>query len=298
MKKNYCLLFLILATTFLFAERPLVHDIQARTAGNTKVRISWQLPEKPEPAITSLIIYRTTEQITSFRQLSNIQPLATLPPQTIVYVDTLSDLKDYYYTVISITDSVYDVVLLSFNSTVTAVRLPAKKEAEDKSEEREHEAVYPDGTLRKTPLPYLDMIEGINSEPLISKVTAETARNSLSGKNIYKKEKLNPYIFEEDLVSPDAGDDYLLFDILKNYFVQKNYKSSIEKLNKLIGTNINTNTQNRAYFYLGEAQYFSGKYEEAVRSFVKVQAAYPTLAKKWLDSSLDRCVSPQTDTDR
>ena len=96
------------------------------------------------------------------------------------------------------------------------------------------------------------------------------------------------YIFEEDLVSPDGGDEYLLFEILKASFVTKKYKETIEKLNQLIGTNISEETRNRAYFYLGESQYFCRNYEDAVRSFVKVQAAFPTVSKKWLEDSLDR----------
>ncbi len=292
MKKILCLVIMIISTSFLFAERPLVRDIQARPSGissGNKVRITWKLPEKPEPAINSLILYRTTEQISSFSQLAETQPLATLAPYVSEYVDTLSDLKDYYYTVISLTDTVYDVVLLSFNSTVTGVHLTVKKVEEKEAEKTEYETVYPEGKLRKTPLPFIDMIEGTSVEPLVSDKTAVSAMNTLSGNNgKYKKEKLTPYIFEEDLVSPDAGDDYLLYEILKNHFVQKNYSTTIEKLNQLIGTNISKDTQNRAYFYLGEAQYFSGKYEEAVRSFVKVEQYFPVVSKKWIEASLDR----------
>ena len=66
------------------------------------------------------------------------------------------------------------------------------------------------------------------------------------------------------------------------------YKETIDKLNHLIGTNISIETRNRACFYLGEAQYFNHNYEDAVRSFVKVQQEFPTLSKKWLEASLDR----------
>ena len=133
------------------------------------------------------------------------------------------------------------------------------------------------------------MIEGINAEPLVSDNTANQAETLVAGINASgKKAKLTPHLFEEDLVSPDGGDDYLLFQILKNYFVAKKYRETVDKLSQLIGTNISDSTRNRACFYLGEAYYLQGNYEEAVRSFVKVQAAYPTLAKKWLDSSLDR----------
>ena len=290
MKKIICSLVLILTAAFVFADRPLVRDIQARAGSGTKVRITWQLPKNPDTEIESYLLYRTTEQITSFSQLKNIQPITALTPDRAGYTDTLSDLRDYYYTVISqTTEGPYDVVLLSFNSTVTGVHLIAKKQVEIPVEKNDYETVYPDGTLRKTPLPFIDMIEGIDAEPLVSDNTA-TQVSSLTGGNskTSKNALLTPYIFEEDLVSPDGGDAYLLFEILKASFVTKKYKETIEKLNQLIGTNISEDTRNRAYFYLGESQYFSRNYEDAVRNFVKVQAAFPTLSKKWLEDSLDR----------
>jgi TolA-binding protein len=122
------------------------------------------------------------------------------------------------------------------------------------------------------------------SDQTVTQVSSLTGGSSRASKN----QLLTPYIFEEDLVSPDGGDAYLLFEILKASFVTKKYKETIEKLNQLIGTNISEETRNRAYFYLGQSQYFNHNYEDAVRSFVKVQAAYPTLAKKWLEASLDR----------
>ena len=290
MKKTICSLFLILITVLLFAERPLVRNIQARATGGKKIRISWQLPEQPEPAIYNILIYRTTEQITSYSQLKGIEALATLPAEQTTYTDQIEDLRDYYYTVISRTEKgSYDLVMLSFNSTVTGVHLTAKKSAEQPDTKNDYETLYPDGTMRKTPLPYLDIVEGINAEPLVSDQTASKAK-SLSGKSgkSSKSKNLTPYIFEEDLVSPDGGDAYLLFEILKTSFVTKKYRETIDKLNQLIGTNISEETRNRAYFYLGEAQYFNHNYEDAVRSFIKIQQTYPTISKKWLEASLDR----------
>ena len=290
MKKLICSLFLILSAVLLFAERPLVRDIQARSGNGKKIRISWALPKAPEPALYNLYLYRTTKQITSYKQLKNIEPVATLTPDRTSYIDQVEDLRDYFYTVISETVSgPYDLVLLSFNSTVTGVHLTPKKTVEKDVEKADYETVYPEGTLRKTPLPYLDIIEGAGAEPLISDNTASKVKSLTAGnKKSGSAASLTPYIFEEDLVSPDGGDAYLLFEILKSSFVTKKYKETIDKLNQLIGTNISEETRNRACFYLGESQYFNRNYEEAVRSFVKVQAAYPTLSKKWLEASLDR----------
>jgi len=289
MKKIICSLILTLTAFLLFAERPLVRDIQARAGSGKRIRITWQLPENPEPALYNLFLYRTNEQISSYSQLEGLEPLTTLTPDKSSYTDQVEDLRDYYYTVISETEKgPYDLVLLSFNSTVTGVHLFAKKNSTEKVEKTEIETVYPEGSLRKTPLPYLDIIEGMGAQPLVSdaaasKVTGLTGGNSKAS----GIEKLTPHIFEEDLVSPDGGDAYLLFEILKTSFVTKKYKESIEKLNQLIGTNISESTRNRAYFYLGESQYFNHNYEDAVRSFVKVQHAYPSLAQKWLEASLD-----------
>lgn len=290
MKKTICSLILIIAASLLFAEKPLVRDIQAKVGNGKKVRISWQLPQKPEPALYNLLIYRTTGQITSYTQLENLEPIASLAPEKTSYIDTLEDLRDYFYTVISETEKgPYDVVLLSFNSTVTSVHLTTKKQVEEPVEKIETETMYPDGTLRKTPLPYLDIIDGVGAEPLVSDKTASDVSSLTGGsKKASKASVLTPYIFEEDLVSPDGGDAYLLFEILKSSFVTKKYKESIDKLNHLIGTNISESTRNRAYFYLGEAHYFNKNYEEAVRNFVKVQGVYPTLSQKWLEASLDR----------
>ena len=281
---------MILTAAFVFAERPIVRDIQARAGSGTKVRIIWQLPKETTPEIESLLLYRTTEQVTSFSQLKNVQPITALTPDRAGYTDQLSDLREYFYTVIAqTTEGPYDVILLSFNSTVTGVHLIAKKQTETQAEKKEIEQVYPDGTLRKTPLPFIDMIDGFDAEPLVSDSTVSQV-STLTGGNskTSKSPLLTPYIFEEDLVSPDGGDEYLLFEILKASFVTKKYKETIEKLNQLIGTNISEETRNRAYFYLGESQYFCRNYEDAVRSFVKVQAAFPTVSKKWLEDSLDR----------
>lgn len=281
---------MILTAAFVFAERPIVRDIQARAGSGTKVRIIWQLPKETTPEIESLILYRTTEQVTSYSQLRNVQPITALTPDRAGYTDQLSDLRDYFYTVIAqTTEGPYDVVLLSFNTTVTGVHLIAKKQTEAPTEKKDVEQIYPDGTLRKTPLPFIDMIDGIDAEPLVSDSTVSQVSSLTGGSSKTSRSPLlTPYIFEEDLVSPDGGDEYLLFEILKASFVTKKYKETIDKLNQLIGTNISDDTRKRAYFYLGESQYFCRNYEDAVRSFVKVQAAFPTVSKKWLEDSLDR----------
>lgn len=286
MKKSVCLLLSLICTALLFAEKPIVQDIQAKAGNGTKINISWTLPQKPDSKISLLYLYRSDKQINSYTQIETMTPIAVLDANSTSYTDSVSDFKDYYYAVIAISDIPYRVILRSFNATVTGTHLNAKPKAAAKKKVEE-EKLYPEGTLRETPLPYIDLIEGIGKKETASETIA-LKTNSLVSEDEKNSNILTQYIFEEDMISPDGGDDYLLFDILKTKFVTRKYSDAIIQLNKLIGTNISDTTRNRAYFYLGEAQYLSGDYEAAVKTFVKISQYYPTLTKKWLDASLDK----------
>ena len=108
--------------------------------------------------------------------------------------------------------------------------------------------------------------------------------------NVYdvkNDEYIHPYIFQEDLYTPDGGDDFILFEILKNYFIQEKYDQAFISLQHLTKTNIDEKVLNRAIFYMGQSLYFCANYEEAITTFVKVAEIYPELTKKWIVLSLD-----------
>ncbi len=286
MKKLISCIVFAFFTLLAFADKPIVQDIQALPGKNNRINLFWALPENPDEEITELRVYRSKNQINNYAQISAMNPIATLAADFTGYTDVAPDLNEYYYAVIAVTKEPYDLILLSFNSTVTGVKISTEIKRKEQKK-TEYEKFYPDGTKRETPLPYIDFVEPADKDAQISDKT-KSATSGLITKNPKKAAIMNPYVFEEDLISPDGGDDYLLFDILKNYFVQQKYEETVENLQKLTGTNINENTRNRAFFYLGEAEYFQGHYENAIKTFVKVEHAYPTLVKKWLDSSLDR----------
>jgi len=287
MKKSVSLLLSILLSTFLFAEQPLVKDIKAQGGKGQKITITWTLPSNVEEPITKLYLYRSLKQITNYQQIKDKKPLIELKPSYTGYIDTVSDFKDYFYAVIAVTDQPYDLILLSFNSTVSGAHL-TPKEKTDAAIKIPEEKLYPDGALRETPLPFVDILDqNYDEESMISEETLDSTKELYSNKK-NKKNLLKQYIFEEDLISPDGGDDYLLFEILKNSFVQRKYDQALTDLNKLVGTNISESTRNRAYFYIGEAQYLTGDYQAAVKTFIKIQQVYPVQAKKWLDSALNK----------
>ena len=286
MKKKVCIILSIIFSSLLFAEIPIVRDISAEAGKNKKINILWSLPETPSEEITELLVYRNTKQISSYDQIRTLTPIISLPGNTTAYTDTVEDFSDYFYAVVAVTTKPYDLILLSFNSTVSGVHLKSVVQ-KTYTEQKEEEKLYPEGTLREIPLPYIDITDSINDNEVISDSVAEGTYD-LAGATNAKQDILKPYIFEEDLISPDGGDDYLLFNILKTTFVRRKYKEAVAQLEKLAGTNINETTRKRAYFYLGESYYFLGNYKDAVKTFVRVESCYPSLVKEWLNSSLDK----------
>lgn len=275
--------------TFSFAQRPIVQDIQA-VAGNTnKINILWNLPLNPDKEITQILVYRDLSPISSYAQLQNLSPIASLLPILTSYTDTVSDYKDYFYAVICVTDEPYDIIMMSINSTVTGAHIPSGFSASAAPAEEKEKKLYPQGSLREIPLPYLDYVEGLEKDYLVS----EDAARASKGLGIESKKtvaRLPIHIFEDDLISPDGGDDFLLFEVLKTSFIQKKYEEAITELEKLTGTNISTDTRSRAYFYLGESFYMLGRYEKAIKTFVRIESIYPELAKQWIDNSLDQLI--------
>jgi len=80
---------------------------------------------------------------------------------------------------------------------------------------------------------------------------------------------------------------------LKTTFIKRKYKEAQTELLRLLATNRSDAVTSRAFFYLGESYYFSGNYADAVNAFLYAADAYPSLAKKWIDSSLDFMQLPE-----
>ncbi|MCQ2593042.1 MAG: hypothetical protein MJ188_09695 [Treponema sp.] len=296
MKKQIA--FSIFSLLFIFSlyaqtNKPMVTDIQAQWSGNsTKINVYWTLPVNPKPEIKKLYLYRATRPITSFSQIKNVEPLVELSPEATGYVDKVSDFKDYYYAVLAYTNKLNDFILTSMNATVSGVHI---NPVEENSRERtngsnggKREKLYLDGNIRETPLPYIDYVEGLNQEQQISNETVKSTSQfkSNEAENTVAETKL--YIFEEDLFSPDGGDDFLLFEILKTTLIQEKYEEAIKQLDRLVNRNISKEVQQRAIFYKAEAHYFIGSYGEAVKNFIQVSQYYPLETKKWINLSLDR----------
>lgn len=291
MKKFFTLILVLFCTIFCFAkDRPIITDLTAIPTRANKINLSWKNPEDSDPKIQKLFVFKSKKAIATYSDIQDAELIATLDASSTSYSDTVKNYNDYYYAIVAqVNNGRYDIILPSVNATVNGAHLtiPKKKASEEKTESAK-EKLVPINGKRETPLPFLDLTEQKSKKPIkMSEKAKEVAASLSNNQEETKKEQMEPYVFEEDLISPDGGDDFLLFEILKNTFIQKKYKDSIDELSKLLGTNRSESVTKRSIFYLGESFYYIKDYKNAVRTFLLVYDEYPLQAKKWIDATLE-----------
>ena len=269
------------------AVRPIVKNIAVSHIANAQVRVSWKLPQGFSAA--AILIFKDTQPFVTKNQIATMSPIAQVKPESTYYVDRLMNYQEYYYAVIARRGdgSLYDVVLPSINATASGIRARRETVSQEEDEEALPEKRYADGQLRELPLPYLEMIEEQHKPNPLRKEVLD-AGNELAGKHrVRNVQVLPPHIFEEDMIAPAGGDDYFLFEILKDYFIRKDYKQSVESLQKFLSVNRAAAVTNRAVFYLAESFYYRKNYRQALGLFLFVEEEIPTVSKKWIESTLD-----------
>lgn len=291
MKKLFTICAVIYFSSLCFAaDRPIITDLQAIPARGNKIILSWKNPENPEPKIQKLLVFKSRKAIGTYTDIQDAELVSSLSAANTTYSDTVKNYTDYYYAVIAqVNNGRYDIILPSVNATVNGahLKLPAKKESAKKTESAK-EKLVPINGKRETPLPFLDLTQSAEKKQIKMSDKAKESVASLSkNPDANKNKRMEPYVFEEDLISPDGGDDFILFEILRTTFIQKKYKESAEELSKLLGTNRSESVTKRAVFYLGESFYYTKDYENAVRTFLLVYDNYPMQAKKWIDATLE-----------
>jgi len=270
--------------------RPIVSKIETKAKSNSIITVSWELPEESEPMITSICIFRDTKAISTYDQLELLTPIATLASDVTSYDDKITDGKDYFYSVIAITENGrYNIILPTINTTVYGTKkLLSIVNNKDDTVSVKEEKLYPNGKIREIPLPSPDILENQHKEPIPMGKKVNDEIGKLAGEYANKKPtQLEPYYFGEDMIAPVGGDDYLLFKTLRETLVIKDYKKSVSSLTDFLSVHREENTSKRAKFYLGEALYFSKNYKDALYIFLSLKETYPDLSKKWCDSCLD-----------
>ena len=296
----------LLGTSAIFAQnRPVAKSISATAAQDKTIELAWEFPAKTHPKILGVQIFRRPRPYAAVQDLDGDIPIAELDATKKSYSDVLSSNGSYFYAVVAVTPKgPYKIIIPGMNATTTGARpkvaaaqeeIPqAKKEEgapkinEDALTESQKELLYADTKMRKAPLPYPGTLLGFDYGKAKMSAQAKRSAAELGSKKTRESVPIkSPYFFEEDMFSPDGGDEYTLFETLRAGLAPKKYAQSVELLQDFLSVHRNKETTERAQFYLGQSHYFCKDYKSAIRCFLEVQDAFPELSKQWIDSSLD-----------
>lgn len=296
-------------TFSIFAQsRPLAKSVLAKEAQDKTIELSWEFPAKCEPKILGVQIFRGTRPYSATEDIDGDLPIAELPADAKSYSDELSANGSYFYAVLAVTKKgAYKIIIPGVNATTRGVRpkvaaavQKTPEPAEDnyvpnidpeKLSESQKELFYADQKMRKAPLPYPGTLLGFDNGKTKMSGQAQRTAAELGSKKERKAVPIkSPYFFEEDMFSPDGGDEYTLFETLRAGLAPKKYAQSVELLQDFLRVHRSKETTERAQFYLGQSHYFCKDYKNAIRCFLEVQDAFPELSKQWIDSSLDLLV--------
>lgn len=277
--------------------KPMVSHITAsvsETDGSISVR--WQMDEQSKKSVSKLLVFRSTDGIIKTID-ENAVPHAVLPAESTEYRDKVSGSSTmYYYAVIARQNdgSTYNVVIPSVNATLTGVTLALPVQPLTLTDEKtpvEQPSPVPVKTpltLRKRPLPRLNILTDIVQEQS-THAKSDEIQSKYSACNIGTDENIKADILEQEKNDTLLnGDDYTLFAIINERFTQKDWENAEKDLSRFLHINRSDEVNARAFFYLGQALYFNGKYRQALECFQNSKRLFPVLSKKWSDLALDR----------
>ena len=245
------------------AARPIVGSLSVAESGGT-IRLDWTLPERF--TAQSILVFRDREQILDVERL---RPVAELLPTRTHFSDAPEPGTGFFYCVLAKTGDgkVFKTIIPLVNASVSPVRARAGGRA----------ASFP------APDAVGPAAEGnIKDERLVRAARELSAREGAP-----EPATLAPHIFPGDSPSSRIGDDYYLYQILRDSFIPENYRKAADELSDFLGIKRSEEAAARAAFYLGESFYFLGDYRAAIARFLSVSDDFPELARKWLDSALD-----------
>jgi TolA-binding protein len=91
-------------------------------------------------------------------------------------------------------------------------------------------------------------------------------------------------ILPEDKDEPSGGEASGLYNILQEYLLPGDYTAAESKLLGFLNLRRSPYTEARVRFYLAQAYYFQGLYEEALLEFILARDQLYTPVQPWLES--------------
>ena len=174
---------------------------------------------------------------------------------------------------------------------VSRVALPAAETAVPPAQrtERSIEEAAVQNLLAATPLPYLQPADkSVGSMPPrktdLEPRTLEAISRVLSSAPPLQAGRRTVVILPEDKDAPSAGESKGLYNIIQDFLLPGEYTQAESKLLGFLNLRRSPYTEARVRFYLAQAYYFQGLYEEALLEFILAQDQLYAPVQPWLES--------------
>jgi len=270
----------------------LAADISGLTATleGEAVTISYRSTQ----ANRELLLYRSSRPLSRYADLLGAVSYVIEPGLETV-TDTPPAGVDYHYAVLDsqlVKLGQADLVA-GKNTTSDPVRIPIQEVA------REEPASAP---IRAVPLPFLSLDTSVFSgEALgpriaypdtreLSPATEEAVAEILRGIVDPGPAKMSVVVLEIDQAEAQGGEDYVLKNILRGRLASEEYAAAEQELVDFLSVRRESKLAARANFYLGQARFFQGRYEEALIDFLSAREQFYADADPWVDACFDRLI--------
>ena len=273
----------------------IVSDLTVALSGK-----NLQLSFRSVPPEKKVAIYRTTSPVKSLTNLKDATLLGTTTGTKSPWVDTPPPGLDFYYSVVDASALANNTAgaFTSANTTELAYGFPLVKVSEATQSAALSASLRPaiDLSLRPLPVPKLtffnDPVTGqaMASQPATQspvKVNTETEKVLSAWTKGMKEVPIAfpaPRTLPEEIAKGPTGNQKLLSQAVQAYFLQKDWKSTVELLNQMLNLDLEARLEARAHFYLGQSLAAQKSYRLAFLELLSARTQYRTEVQDMIDS--------------
>lgn len=225
---------------------------------SNNIVIEWE-----DSTADSYNIYRNTSKISNQNILRKAILIGNVRKGQQAYVDTnIPSDGNYYYAIINVNNTKEHVIFIPDSNFTTIPVIFSKPKI--KSEPIPESPKIPKLEVKKEPSPE-EIPKKVVQKPKIIKKKIEK-------KPIKKNHRINY--------------DLYLNNIVKKYFLKKDYQKTIDELNKIIKTKASNKIKMKAKLFLGRTYYELGNYNKALKLFIESKEVYSDESDFWIRKTL------------
>ena len=259
-----------------------------------------QISFRSVPAEKKVSIYRTTIPVKSLTNLKDATLLGSTTGSKSPWVDSPPPGLDFYYSVVDASALASNTAgaFSSANTTEIAYGFPLVKVSEATQTAALSAALRPaiDQSLRPLPVPKLTFF----NDPVTGQVMATQPATQSPAKVSPETEKVlsawtkgvkvatiafpAPRTLAEESAKGPTGNQKLLSQTVQAYFLQKDWKSSVDLLNQMLTLDLEAGLEARVHFYLGQSLAGQKSYRKAFLELLAARTMYRVEVQDMIDS--------------